>query len=169
MHEARSLTLPAAAALGPIALGAVIGAKVSPMVALREAALVPAIVIGLTVATVPALYIATVATGSRLTIGQLARAVVRGLEGLGIVLLGLAGPLAFLVATTAYPKLGVLLGAVALAVAAGLGMRRMRAAMVESDAVPRAASLIDAGLFLIWGSVAAVLGARLFLDLMVIQ
>jgi len=165
MQQTRSLTLPAAAALGPLALGAVLGGQISPWMALREAALVPAIVAGLTVATVPALYIATVATGSRLTAATLARAVVRGLEGLGIVLLGLLGPLAFVVSTSHAPKLGVMLGGLAIAVAAGLGMLRMRAAMTRDDAAP---SAIDAGLFLIWGAVAAVLGARLFLSLMAI-
>lgn len=162
MHQTRSLTLPAAAALGPIALGAVLGGQVSPWLALREAALVPAIVVGLTVATVPALYIATTATGSQLTAATLARAVLRGLEGLGVVLLGLVAPLAFMVATTLEPKLGVALGAAAIAVAAGLGMRRMRAAMITDDAD---ASFLDAILFLVWAGVASVLGARLFIAL----
>ena len=161
--QSRSFTLPAAAALGPIALGAVLGGQISPWLALREAALVPAIVVGLTAATVPALYIATTATGSRMSALTLARAVLRGLEGLGVVLLGLVAPLAFMVATTVEPRMGVALGAVAIAVAGGLGMRRMRAAMVADDVEP---SFVDALLFLTWAGVASVLGARLFLALM---
>jgi hypothetical protein len=164
MQEARSYALAGSAALGPIALGAVLGAQISPWVALRQAALVPAIVVGLTAATVPALYIATVATGSRLTAATLARAVLRGLEGLGVVLLGLVGPLAFVASTSRYPKLAVLLGAVCIATAAALGLRRMRAAMTP-DGSP---SLVDGGLFVLWGAVAAVLGARLYFDLMAI-
>jgi hypothetical protein len=156
-------TLPVAAAVGPAALGAVLGAEVSPLVALREAALVPAIVVGLTAATVPALYIATVATGSQLTARVLARSVGRGLEGLGVVLLGLVGPLAFVLATTRSVRLGVAVGTVAIGVAATLGLRRMRAAMTEGETVPSAA---DGGLFLAWAAIAGVLGARLFLAAM---
>src|SRR5689334_72685 len=155
MLETRSLTLPIAAALGPAALGAVVGAQVSPVVALRDAALVPGIIVGLTAATVPALYIATVATGSRLTARALARSVGRGLEGLGVVLLGLVGPLAFLIATTRLVKVGIVLGTAAIGVAALLGLRRMRAAMVEADEV---SSGIDGWLFVAWAVVAAVLG-----------
>jgi hypothetical protein len=163
MLETRSFTLPVAAALGPAALGAVLGAQISPVVALREAALVPAIIVGLTAATVPALYIATVATGSRLTARGLARSVARGLEGLGVVLLGLVGPIAFVVATTRLIEVGVVVGMVAVGVAATLGLRRMRAAMIEDDTV---ATGIDGWLFLAWAVIAAVLGARLLLGVM---
>jgi hypothetical protein len=165
MLDTRSFRRPVAAALGPAALGAVLGGQISPALALREAALVPALVVGLTIATVPALYIATVATGSRMTAPVLARATLRGLEGLGVVLLGLAAPLAFLVATTQMPRLGLMLGTGAIGVAALLGMRRMRAAMREGDGRP---SFVDGGLFLVWGGVAGVLGARMFVELMAV-
>lgn len=163
MLETRSFTLPAAAALGPAALGAVLGAQVSPAVALREAALVPAILVGLTAATVPALYIATAATGSRLTARALARSVARGFEALGVILLGLVGPIAFLVATTRQAEVGVVLGTAAIGIAAALGLRRMRAAMVEADTV---ATGIDGWLFLAWAGIAVVIGARLFVGVM---
>lgn len=164
--QARSLAIPAAAALGPIALGAVLGAPISATTALRQAAIVPAIVVGLAATTVPALYIATVATGSRLTAARLSGALGRGLEALGVVALGLVGPLAFLCATTRSPKLGVLLGAIALSIGAALGLGRMRAAMVRDAASP---SATEASLFVVWGGVAAVLGARLYFDLMAIR
>jgi hypothetical protein len=155
--------LPAAAALGPIALGAVIGSHLGPWTAAREAVLIPALIVGLTAVTVPALYIAMVATGSRLTAPGLARAVARGLEAIGIALLGLAGPLAFVLATAPVPRLGVLAGAAGLAVAALLGIQRVRVA-IRTDA-GGAASPIDSGLFLAWAAIALILGASLYFDL----
>ena len=151
----------AAAALGPIALGAVLGAPTGN--AFPNLALVPAIVVGLTASTVPALYIATAITGSQMTAAGLARAVARGLEALGIVLLGLLAPLALVLATSTTPWLTVLLGGTTIAVAAVLGMRRMRAALIAHGG----GNVVDGVLFVVWGGVALIVGARLFVEVVV--
>jgi hypothetical protein len=164
MDGTRTYALPAAAALGPIALGAVIGSQLGPWTAAREAVLIPAIIVGLTAITVPALYIGMVATGSRVTAGGLARAVVRGLEAVGVTLLGLAAPLAFVLATSRAPRLGVLVGAGALAAAAVLGINRVRLSIRDDARLEPSA--LDAGLFLAWAAIALVLGASLYFDLM---
>ena len=155
------VVVAAAGALGPVALGAVIGGQIGPTEALRDAALVPAIIAGLTASTVPALYIATAITGSPLSAGGLARAVGRGLEALGVVLLGLIGPLAFVLATSSADWMALLLGGAALGAATVLGMRRMRAAMT----VDGGGHVVDGILFAIWAGVALIVGARLFVEI----
>ena len=148
----------ACAAAGPVALGGVLAtrlAAVAPVVAL------PAIVLGVTAVTVPALYIATAATGSAPSAEQMAAAVGRALAAIGLVLLGLAGPLLFLVTTSSEPLTGLALGSAALAASAMFGL----GALYRSLFAGQVPSLVRDGLFLTWAIVALVIGARLYGEL----
>lgn len=148
----------ACAAAGPVALGGVLAtrlASVEPVIAL------PAIVLGVTAVTVPALYIATAATGSAPSAERMATAVGRALGAIGLVLLGLAAPLWFLVATSSKIITGVALGSAALAAAALFGL----AALYRTLFAGQVPSLVRDGLFLTWALVAMVIGARLYADL----
>lgn len=147
-----------AAAAGPASLGAVLAARLAdpaPLIAL------PAIVLGVTALTVPALYIATAATGVAPPAHRMARAIGHALAALGVVLLGLAGPLALLAATGGAPGVGLGLGAAALTVAALFGLAALHRALFAG----RVTSLVTDGLFVTWAAVALVIGGRLYLDL----
>jgi hypothetical protein len=148
----------ACATAGPVALGGVLAtrlASVEPVIAL------PAIVLGVTAVTVPALYIATAATGSAPSAERMASAVGRALAAIGLVLLGLATPVWFLVATSSEMFTAVALGSATLAAAALFGL----AALYRTLFTGQVPSLVRDGLFLTWALVALVIGARLYGDL----
>ena len=150
----------ALAAAGPVAMGAVLGARiasVSPVLAL------PVIVAGVTAVTAPALYIATAATGSAPSAQTMATAVVRALTALGVVLLGLAAPVAFLVATTTSVAAGVVVSSLALGAASLAGLSALHRALFAGQP----GSLLRDGLFAAWAVVAMIIAGRLYLDLAV--
>jgi hypothetical protein len=150
-------TLVAVAAGGPVALGGVLAtrlASLEPVIAL------PAIVLGVTAVTVPALYIATAATGSAPSADRMAAAVGRGLGALGIVLLGLAAPLLFLVATSAAANTWIWFGLASLGAATMFGLGALHRSLFAGQ-VP---SLVRDGLFLTWAAVAVLIGVRLYGD-----
>lgn len=157
-NRMRAGVLVAVAAGGPVALGGVLASRLATA---APAFALPAIVLGVSAVTVPALYIATAATGSAPSAERMAAAVGRGLGALGVVLLGLAAPLLFLVATSSQPTTWVGLGSGALAAAALFGLAALHRTLFAGQ-VP---SLVRDGLFLTWALVALVIGARLYSDL----
>jgi hypothetical protein len=146
----------AVAAAGPVFLGAVLSARLgapTPVVAL------PLVVAGLTALTVPALYIASAAIGAAPAPHVIAGAVGRALAALGAALCGLAVPLAFL-AWSASATTGVVLGSLALVVAAGFAL----GALYRSLFAGQSASFSRDALFAVWATVALGIGARLYVD-----
>src|SRR5437870_3657267 len=81
------------AALGPVALGAIMAARVGEVAPVVGA---PAIVLGVAAATSPALYIAIAATGDAPPLARVARAFAIALGAFGVALAGLILPAAFL-------------------------------------------------------------------------
>lgn len=148
----------ASAAAGPIAVGAVLTLRLhdpAPLVA------VPAVVFAVAALTLPALYIAAAVVGAAPPIGDVVRAVGRALHALGLVHLGLVMPLAFLVASSG-PGTAFVLGAIAVATGAAVGLRVLRAALFD-DGAPAGGRAV---LFWSWAGVALVIGGRLFGELM---
>jgi hypothetical protein len=144
----------AMAAAGPIAVGAVLALRlqdVAPLVA------VPVSVFAVTALTLPALYIATAVFGAAPPVGHVVRAVGRALQALGVVLLGVAMPLGFLVATAGQGA-SFALGALALAGAAAIGLRALHGALFEHGPAVSGRGL----LFISWALIALVIGARLY-------
>ena len=149
--------MTAMAAAGPLGVGAVLAARLGsaePLVA------VPVSVFAVTALTLPALYIATAVVGAAPPVGHVVRAVGRALSALGLVLLGLALPLGFLVAT-AGTGTAFALGALALATAAAIGLRALHGALFAGMPAVTGRGL----LFLTWAVIALVIGARLFSEL----
>jgi hypothetical protein len=147
----------ALAAAGPIAVGAVLSARLgtlAPVIAL------PAIILGVTAVTAPALYIATAATGTAPPAQHMITALGRGLTALGIALLGLLAPLAFLLATSMTEGTWVGLGTLALAAGTLIGLASLHRALFEH----RLASVSRDALFAGWSLAAILIGTRFYLD-----
>jgi hypothetical protein len=154
-HE--STTSIAAAAAGPLGVGGVLALRLgdlAPMIA------VPAVVFAVAALTLPALYIATAAFGAAPPIAQVMRAVGKALCSLGLVYAGVALPLLFL-GVSSSERTAFALGAVTVAVGAGIGLRRLYTALYEG-----AFPVTGRGkLFWTWAAITLVIGARLFSEM----
>lgn len=142
------------AAIGPVAVGGVLAARLqdlAPMIA------VPAVVFAVAALTLPALYIATAVCGAAPPIARVMRAVGRALCSLGLVNAGFAAPLLFL-GVSAGEKTAFVLGAVTVAVSAVVALRVLYAGLYEGSF-----PVVGRGmLFWTWAVIALVIGARLF-------
>lgn len=88
---------------GPVVMGAVLGMPLGASGMLTQATALPAILFGVALLTAPALYIATSLLGIAPPARDSLAAGVRAMRAAGLVMLGLAAPAAFLLATTAAP------------------------------------------------------------------
>ena len=127
MSAVSSVPLPrpaslAMAALGPIAIGAILAARVSHPSPLLTA---PAIVFGVFAITSPALYIATATTGQAPALGAMMRAFGAAISAFGIVLAGLVLPAAFLSLTSTAASTTFAVTSLALVGAAVLALWRL--------------------------------------------
>jgi hypothetical protein len=145
----------ALAALGPIALGAVIAGRTGSPVPIAAA---PAIVFGVLAATSPALYIAIAATGAAPPLGRVGRALGAAIGAFGLGLAGLVLPAAFLAASAVGAQASVVVAAGALLAAALLGLRRLGA---ELGVRAGASALVLA----VWGLATLGIAGRLWFDL----
>jgi hypothetical protein len=135
---------------GPVAVGAALGLPFGAKALLTEAAVVPAVVLGLTLLMVPALYIGTSLLGVAPPAGCALRAS-------GTVLLGLAPPTAFLLATTTDPRVVKLLAVAVVAGSVLCGLRILYLSMFHS----RGTHLRALPVFVAWAFVCGAIGARL--------
>lgn len=186
-QAARPLASASLALAGPMALGAVIGLRggVAPMA--MASLTLPAVLGGIAAMTIPALYIGSTLAGVAPPAPVAASAVVRAARANGVVLLGLAAPAAFLIATTTGGG-GTAIGFLALGAAALASLRVVFAGMFP--ATPRCVRCnvdhtgdgrfcsacgraldVDLGarvrvwaVFTAWSVVALALGARLMFD-----
>jgi len=127
MSAASPIPLPRAAAiamtaLGPIAMGGILAARVSDASPLVTA---PAIVFGVIAATGPALYIATAATGQAPPLATVMKSFGAALAAFGVVLAGLVLPAAFLSLSSTDSVTTFWVTSAALAGAAGIALWRL--------------------------------------------
>ena len=153
-HRAAGMAL---AALGPIAIGAIVAARAEAITPLVST---PALLFGVTAATAPALYIALAATGDAPPIAKVVRAFGVAFAAFGVALAGLILPAAFLAASSISPITTYVVATAALAVAGILGLRRL-ARELSSPESGLAASLV----FMVWTAATAGIAGRLWLDL----
>ncbi len=164
-------TTAALAIGGPAVMGAVLGMPAGVHGMLAQAATLPAILFGVALLTAPALYIATSLLGLAPPAGESLAAYVRALRASGLVLLGLAAPAAFLLATTAAPEgvdavqgvrehAGIAIFAIATVGGAALAAYRK----AWRDLFPRKDPVAAFAVFAAWALVTSLMGAKLLID-----
>ena len=143
---------------GPALLGAALGMPFGLSRLLSEAAIVPAIVVGLSVFMIPALYIATTLIGAAPSADQVGASAASSLRAGGTLLVGLAPATLFLIATSQTRAMVWVLGFLVLAAAMVASLR-----ILFSDLFTAQAARVRAlPVFLIWALVSFGLGALLF-------
>lgn len=145
----------ALAALGPVAIGAIVAAITGTA---APVAATPAILFGVTAATSPALYIALAALGDAPPLARVARALAIGLGAFGIALAGLVLPAAFLALSATTQQTTIVVATAALAGGALLGLRRLRHEL-------GARTLGGDVLFAVWAFATLGIAGRLWWDL----
>ena len=143
------------AALGPIAVGAIVAVRFGDATPLAAA---PAITFGVLAVTSPALYIATAAVGDAPPLGQMVRALATALAAFGVALAGLILPAMFLAWSSVDPMTTVVIASGALVVAAMLAARRFSIEL----AVGRAPSMTRGAVFAGWAVATLGLAAKLW-------
>jgi hypothetical protein len=160
MHEeprsrARTLALVLG---GPALLGAALGMRFGLRPLLAEAALVVAIVVGVSVMMVPALYIGAAQFGVAPSAGRVVVAAVAALRASGTLLLGLAPASLFLLATSQSALLSWVLGFLVLGASQLVALRTLYALIAPENG----RRLRALPVFVLWSVVALGLGAQLF-------
>ncbi|WP_428265953.1 hypothetical protein [Haliangium sp.] len=147
-----------AAVCGPVALGVILGLEVGPAAALLKAVALPGVLLAVAAVMVPALYIGATLAGVAPPALDMLSSLGRGFRACGLVMLGLAAPVVFLLATTSAPGVPVLLGACVTAAAVVTGLR-----VLFSDLFAGATLRAMAG-FAAWSVVALGIGLRLYIE-----
>lgn len=145
------------AALGPVAIGAIVAARAEVITPLVSA---PAMVFGVTAATAPALYIALAATGDAPPIAKVVRAFGVAFAAFGVALAGLILPAAFIAASSIDAQTTYIVTSATLAVASVLGFLRLAREMASPDR-----SLAASIVFFVWAAATAGIAGRLWIDL----
>jgi len=143
--------------VGPVALGLALGFGSGVRAMLSRGLLLPALVVGLTVALTPALYIGLSLSGAAPPARDVARAIGESLCSAGLVMIGLAPATLFLVASTRSSGVIEALGTVVIGGAALLGMRRLSQLLFANQLVTFRPVAVYAG----WAIVALSLGSKL--------
>ena len=149
--------LPMAIA-GPALVGAALGLPDGPAAVAARAALLPAIVLGVALIMLPALYIGAAFLGVAPSARSVVTAAGSALADTGTVFLGLAPALAFLVVASTRPASVELLGYLAVALAVVIGLRALYLRLF----MERAARVVP--LFACWAAVSVGIGARLLVE-----
>jgi hypothetical protein len=145
------------ALLGPAVVGFVVGLEHTPVAAARTAMALPAIGAVVAALMLPALYIGTSLVGEAPRARALAGAALHAAQSCGHALLGMAIPLAFLLATTRSTATASWIGAATLAMGAWCGLRVLRDDAIGSDPEPR-----SWWIYAVWSLTALGIGARLY-------
>ena len=142
---------------GPAAVGFCLGLRAGIVPALTFALVLPAVLVGVTLITTPALYIGAAFAGLAPPAKQVVPAVGCGLRDTGLSLLGLAPALLFLTSTSNDPTTVSLVGKGVLLFATGLGLFQLYRHIFGSAAAP-ARTL---PLFAVWGIACLGIGGHL--------
>lgn len=157
---------------GPILTGAVLGVQQGAaqdqtmLIGLRASLTLPLILLGVTAAMIPALYIATSLAGVAPPARQVGAAVVRGFRACGVIMLGLAAPFTFLLATSTNSALAVLLGGAVTAAGVLAGLRVLFADLFRHPAPSLGEPLLVRFVFTLWSFVALAIGAQMYGQIM---
>lgn len=146
----------ALAVAGSAAIGWIVAMPDNVFASVKLALLTPAILLGLTCALSPALYILLALTGARTEPGQFAAAIAAGLRATGLTAIALAGPLLFLAATATSHKTAALLGGAGLGLALVVGLGAVERRATDSHTTTSALAMIG------WSLAALAIGLRLF-------
>jgi len=149
--------LPLALA-GPALAGAALGLPHGPAALATRAALLPAIIVGVALIMLPALYIGAAFLGVAPNARSVISAAGSALADTGMVFLGLAPALLFLVAASTVTTTVVGLGYLTVALAVAIGLRALYLRLFTGNArrsVP---------LFACWAMVSLGIGARLMVE-----
>jgi hypothetical protein len=145
---------------GPAAVGAALASNANssagPLTALAGAAVLSAIVVGTWAAMLPALYIGAAFLGVAPRAQAVARSAGAALGDMGLVFLGLAPPLFFLVASSSQGVTVRVLGYTVVTAGVALGLRALFVRLFDRR------SLKALGLFAGWSLVSFGIGASLF-------
>jgi hypothetical protein len=171
--DTQSAALPrpalALAALGPVAIGAILALRSETLAPLLA---VPAVVFGVVAATSPALYIASAATGTAPPLASVVRAFATALGAFGIALAGLLLPAAFLSLSTLDTFMTFAAASAAIGAAAFLGLRRLARELASGTpdaSFPHATvfkpSLGSSTVFFVWSVATVGIASRLWWDL----
>ena len=153
-HRAAGMAL---AALGPVAVGGIIAARVQAVTPLVST---PAILFGVVAATAPALYIALAATGDAPPVAKVARAFGIAFAAFGIAIAGLILPAAFLAASSTSPTTTYVVATAVLGVAGMLALVRLSRELASPDR-----GLASSVIFFLWAASTAGVAGRLWIDL----
>jgi hypothetical protein len=146
-------------ATGPLVLGGTLQLGAGWRAALHGAVGLAATIGMVSLIMMPALYIGGSVLGVLPGATRTAAAILRGMRAFGIVLLGLAPPAAFLLATGVVAETVLVLGALVLVGAMLCGLAVLYGDLVQPDGPLRFPAF-----FFVWGVVASGIGARLFVE-----
>lgn len=110
---------------GPGLLGAATGLEYGPVATLSRAIAMPTIIVGITLLMLPALYVGSSLVGAAPQLIPMLRSTHRALQEAGMVFVGFALPLAFLVAATTHHLSAELMGFAVTALGIMLGLRSL--------------------------------------------
>lgn len=147
----------ALAALGPVAVGGIIAARVQAVTPLVST---PAILFGVVAATAPALYIALAATGDAPPVAKVARAFGIAFAAFGIAIAGLILPAAFLAASSTSPTTTYVVATAVLGIAGMLSLVRLSRELAAPDK-----GIASSVIFFLWAASTAGVAGRLWIDL----
>lgn len=153
-HRAAGMAL---AALGPVAVGGIIAARVQAVTPLVST---PAILFGVVAATAPALYIALAATGDAPPVAKVARAFGIAFAAFGIAIAGLILPAAFLAASSTSPTTTYVVATAVLGIAGMLSLVRLSRELAAPDK-----GIASSVIFFLWAASTAGVAGRLWIDL----
>lgn len=155
---AEALASAALAVAGTAAIGWIVELGDNVFASIKMAVVTPAILVGLTCALTPALYILLALTGASTEPGKFAAAVIAGLRATGLTAIALAAPLLFLAATTSSASLSVLFGGAGLALALLVGIAALEKRASDRHTTTSAVAMIG------WSLAALAIGLRLFAE-----
>lgn len=155
---------------GPLALGAVLGASgvrgtgdIGAIDVVHTAAVLPLILLGVTAAMIPALYIATSLSGAAPPARAVGAAVVRGFRACGLALFGLIAPVTFLLATSSSHDVTAFVGALVITTGVFAGLRVLFADLFGEAEEPVTVRVV----FIFWAVVALAIGASMYQQFLV--
>jgi hypothetical protein len=166
MPRTRSIPIPsgplACAALGPVAIGAILAARTADPAPL---AATPMIVFGVLAVTAPALYIAVTAIGAAPPLPALARALGTALGAFGIALAGLVLPVAFLALSSVTLDTTLAATSAALGAAGLLAAQRLARELAAAAPVAEGAGFARGAVLATWTVATLGIAGDLWLSL----
>ena len=157
-HASRSTRAFPFVIAGPALVGAALGLPGGPLRVATHALTLPAIVVGVALLMLPALYIGAALFGVAPRAQVMVRSALAALIDTGIVFLGFAAPLLFLVAASTGFATVSALGVLVVGAGIVLGLRALYMRLFDQRS--RRALL----LFILWALVAAGIGGQLFVE-----